>query len=184
MGKSTYVRTHVLDREPRFLCYDHMGEFFGSGNGTVVYSVADTIDFFSSHRSGVARCYLVSAHPSMEEFRLVCKVPFAFPGMTIILDELDQFAGPMFPPEEFTRLVHFGRHADAAVVGVARRPADLARAFTSQAQRFVVFRQTEPKDITYLRSILGPQVEKVKELPALEYLAFEGGHVFRGRVKP
>ena len=184
MGKTTYIRTRILNVEPRFLVYDHMAEFYTQGDGMVVYSAKDAISYIKQHPDGLMRLYFVPANPSEEEFRIVCRIPFAYPGLTVVVDELDNFATAAWPPEEFRKLIHFGRHAECGFVGASRRPADVSRAFTSQAQRFVIFRQTEPRDLVYLRSILGDRVLKVKELPPLHYLAFEGDRVLAGTVNP
>lgn len=184
-GKTTYIRTRVLAVEPRLLVYDHMAEFYDRvGGAHVVYDLPGALAYMKQHRTGISRLFVVPTKPTIEEFRLLCRIPFAYPGTVLVCDEIDQFAQSTWPPEEFRRLVHFGRHVDCGFVGASRRPADVSRAFTSQARRFVCFRQTEPKDLTFWRSIVGGEADKLKDLPPLTYLAFEGGRTMRGTVNP
>lgn len=185
-GKTLYIRSHILAREPRFLVYDHMAEFAKSLECQRVYSVEECLDYLSRNCRGFCRCVLVPLKPSAEEFRLVCRIPFAYQDLLFVCDEIDQWAGAVrpWPPEEFRRLIHFGRHARCGFVGAARRPADVSRAFTSQARRYTLFRQTEPSDLRFLRSVLGPRAEEAKDLPFLHYLAWEDGKWKKGMVCP
>jgi hypothetical protein len=184
-GKTTYIRERILAREPRLFIYDHMAEFNEPGFATF-YKLDQAIDFMDQNRSGLCRLTYKSLEPSPEEFATICRVPFCIPDLVIVVDELDTFAGAVTPrpPDEFRQLVHFGRHVGCGIVGASRRPADVSRAFTSQAKRYVCFRQTEPSDLRFLRSVLGPEADRIKDLPPLHYLAFEDGRRFAGIVDP
>lgn len=186
-GKTKYLVTRVLRPEPRILVYDHMAELVGRAPMTVTHTLEDTIDAVHTSARGICRvCYVPSSGATPEEFAVICAIPLSVRDLVLVVDEVDQLAGTQqnLPPPEFKKLVHFGRHFGASIVACARRPADVSRALTSQARRFTVFAQTEPTDIKFLVSVLGPKAKEAKELPDLEYLAFEGRAVSRGKIDP
>ena len=185
-GKTTFIRQHILARATRFLVFDHMAEFSELEGAEVVWTLEDAIRFLRKNRVGLARCVVVPGDRDRARFDLFCRAPFAIPDLTLVCDELDAYAGAVRPPPppDFTRMIHFGRHFGCSFVGASRRPADVSRAFTSQATRIVCFRQTEPNDIRYLRSILGDQVEELKTLEPLSYMSWHDGQLERGQVTP
>lgn len=186
-GKTKYLVTRVLTQEPRLLVYDHMAELVGRAPMTVTHTLEDTIEAVHRSPRGFCRvCYVPAAGASPEEFGVVSAIPFSVRDLVLVVDEVDQLAGTQqnLPPQEFKRLIHFGRHFGASIVACARRAADVTRALTSQARRVVVFAQSEPADIKYLSSLCGKRAKEAVELPDLSYLAFEGRIVTRGKVDP
>jgi hypothetical protein len=185
-GKTTYIKRRILSVETRVLIYDHMAEFRGFQGYDTVDTLEACIDYVRDHPRGLCRVVYSTLKASPEEFALTCKIPFTPSGRGIVFvcDELDQFAGPNWPPDEFRNLVHFGRHAGSSFVGASRRPANVSRDFTSQAKRYVCFRITEPVDLRFLRSVVGDKVLECKDLPPLHYFAFEEGKILRGVVSP
>lgn len=186
-GKTKYLVSRVLRDEPRLLVYDHMAELVGRAPMTITHTLEDTIDAVHRSPRGFCRvCYVPANGASPEEFAVVSAIPFSVRDLVLVVDEVDQLAGTQqnLPPQEFKRLIHFGRHFGASIVACARRAADVTRALTSQSRRVTVFAQSEPGDIKYLVSLLGPRAAEAKELPDLEYLAFEGRTVSRGRIDP
>lgn len=184
-GKTKYLISRVLRRENRFFVYDHMNELAGRAPGHRFFQLEESIDYCARNARGFCMVYFAPTEgATSEDFKVVCSVPFGFKDMTLVLDEVDQLAGSVSPPPppELLKLVRFGRHFGSSIVAIARRPADVSRALTSQARRFVCFRQTEPSDLKFLRSVCGPQAKKIPELRDLEYLAFESGVCTRGRV--
>lgn len=181
-GKTTYIKRKILYMEPRILIYDHMAEFRGLKGLETVNTVEECILYLKGHQTGFCRVVLSTTTANPEEFDLVCKIPFAFKDIVFVCDEIDTFAGAIWPPENFKKLIHFGRHAGCSFVGIARRPANVARDFTSQAKRYTCFRQTEPADLKFLRSVVGPRAEDLRNLPPYHYLAFEDGKILKGKL--
>lgn len=185
-GKSSWVREQIVALEPRLLVFDHMAEYLEEPGLEKFHSLPAAILWLRARPTGFARCAIVPPGNAVELFPYVCRVPMAIPDLTIVCDELDTFAGAVRPPTppEFQRAIHFGRHFGCSFVGVSRRPADVSRAFTSQARRFVCFRSTEPADIKFLRSVIGRRAELVPNLEDFHYLDVEGGHAVEGVVNP
>ena len=78
--------------------------------------------------------------------------PGPFTDATVILDEVDMLctAGQAHPA--LHRLIHYGRHQRVNLVATARRPQDMYRGLTSQADTIVAFRADELLDLEYLKS--------------------------------
>lgn len=58
-------------------------------------------------------------------------------------------------------LVNFGRNKGISLICAAKRPAQVNRELTAQADIIISFRQDEPNDIKYLREFCGPSVEEI-----------------------
>jgi hypothetical protein len=65
------------------------------------------------------------------------------------------------PDSTFIDIVNFGRNRGISMICVAKRPAQVTRDLTSQADVIISFRQDEPRDIQYLKDFCGPGVEDV-----------------------
>jgi len=187
MGKTRYI-LGVLAGEPRFLIFDHMGEFsrhmrdgrLSAKPSTDLEELADQLDRNAGH--GIARlCYQPDYARIHADFKALCRLLMVAErrGMVLVVDEIDQFAGSVRPPApaELLRVIHLGRHRGIRVLAAARRAADVSRALTSQADRVVSFRQTEPGDLKYLRSLIGADVAALPKLRRLCYLEADRGAV-------
>jgi DNA helicase HerA-like ATPase len=62
-------------------------------------------------------------------------------------------------------LIRYGRHQDVELIGISRRPAEVNRDLTANANEIYIFRTHEPRDIAYFREILGSDV--ADSLPSL-----------------
>lgn len=64
------------------------------------------------------------------------------------------------PDPNFINLVNFGRNRNISMIAVAKRPAQVTRDLTSQADIIISFRQDEPNDIKYLQEFCGRDVDR------------------------
>jgi hypothetical protein len=188
-GKTTKLR-ELMRRAPRLFVFDHMAEFQTEPGAEVHYELAAAIlRLKRSSSGGLARVVFTPASQVTPElFDLACRVPFAIHGLTFVVDEIDSLAGSVNPPapESFRRLIHFGRHIGCATIVASRRPADVPRLLSSQATRVICFAQTEPADLKWLRSVVGPRADELPRLADLHYLDFDMGtrQVIEGTVTP
>ena len=119
-----------------------------------------------------------------EQFRIVCKFTtdedyielfdfiFNLRNFTILIDELDMFAGSKSIAPEVKRLFSYGRHRQINIIGIARRPYELNRLVTSQADKIITFKQTEQRDLDYMKN-LGFNPDELLNLPKFKYLIKE-----------
>jgi len=72
----------------------------------------------------------------------------------------------------------------ANVLGVSRRPAEVSRLFTSQATRFILFKQIEPRDIAYFKAVIGNTADLIPNLDRFEFLDidFSSDDMFKGNL--
>jgi len=180
MGKTSYIREEILPSETRCIIYDHMAEYLQAPGFSFVNDWESLCDRVSKAGRGFLKVAYIPTEATPEDFARFCRLPFATYGLDLICDEIDQFATAISVPSEFKRLVHFGRHYNSRFIGASRRPADVARAFTSQAYKIICFRQSEPRDIMYLKSFCGDRAEEIQYLEPLHYLSFENQDVTEG----
>ena len=173
MGKTLWLRAHLATL-PRFIVYDHMAELGDAAGARVVFKLRDALDHVQANGTGFLRL-VYQEIPSPRTFDFFCRLALLAGDLVLIVDELDQFAGSVrpLPSTPFLNVIHRGRHRGIGVVGASRRAAEVSRTFTSQCRRFVVFRTTEPNDLGYLRSIVGPPVMGARSLEPLTYLDFD-----------
>lgn len=166
-GKTHWVKNFIRS-QGRFLVYDALGEYEGIPR---FEDEAALLDYCKANQGeGFFEAVLDPLDPTDElTFHFFCEIAATFKNLYVIIEEIDLHATPYSIPGQLQRLIKYGRHSGINILGVSRRPAEVSRLFTSQATRFVLFRQIEPRDITYFRSIIGSQAEM---LPGLELYDF------------
>ena len=83
----------------------------------------------------------------------------------IVVEETSRYCSPFHLPTEIETLIRYGRHSNLDQLYVARRPAEIHRDLTSNADFVATFRQWEPRDVQYLRSLVGMHGEIASTLP-------------------
>lgn len=80
-------------------------------------------------------------------------------GVTVVCGEADTLApnnGALDPAVR--SLLHRGRHYALSLFAAARRPAEVARDVSSQADLLVFFQTHEPRDLQWIRAVAGDEV--------------------------
>lgn len=183
-GKTTAAL--ALSREaPRLLAYDPFGE-----HEALRMTLSEAAD------------YLIEAerHQRLDKFRigiypyeddeprkiavLAWEIATRCPdGLVLVLEEADQIAPVTGVSPDVARLVSQGRHVNLEIIATTRRPAEVARILTANAAEYYIFRIQEPGDLTYLRSVIGPEATaRVAELPEYAFVywtpaGWREGHV-------
>lgn len=170
-GKTTIARELVAE-EPRVLAYDPFGE-----HAAVRVTLDQAVEYFTElEESDNLGAFRVSVYPYQGDERvgfaaLAWAVARRCESMVLVLEEADEILPATGAPGEARRLVSQGRHVNMAIVGTSRRPAEVARLLTSNADEYFIFRTQEPGDLTYLRSIIGADATaRVAELPKFHYV--------------
>lgn len=87
------------------------------------------------------------------------------------VDEVDKFQEPGYAPPQLYELLNYGRHAHVAMIGTARRPAQVSKEYTYGLSEICAFATTEPGDLDYLEKKIGWEASsKVPTLGKYEYL--------------
>lgn len=170
-GKTTVAR-ELAASSPRMLAFDPFGE-----HAALRLTLDQAVDYFTDlEAQGKLEQFRVSIYPSLDDdargvSALAWSVAQRVDDMTLVLEEADEILPATGSPPEARRLVSQGRHVNMGIIGTSRRPAEVARLLTSMADEYYVFRTQEPGDLTYLRSIIGPEATtRVAELPKFHYV--------------
>jgi len=179
-GKTSWVKQQ-LPSLPRFILWNTVSDDYPGFDG-----VEDNETFFQyvwKKRNGIFQIVINSLEENeAESFDFVCAVAGAIENVCLIIEEVDTYATPSIIPFELKKLLKIGRHYGVSMIFVSRRPAEINRLITSQAQRFVCFKTIEPNDVRYLRSIIGNPALELPEMPMLSYLDWKHGIIEKDEI--
>lgn len=103
--------------------------------------------------------------------------------MVYAIDEVDKNQQPAYAPPQFYELLNYGRHHQIAMIGTARRPAQVSKEYTYGLSEVCAFTFTEPGDLKYFESKCG--AEATKNLPSLDKYAYirwqQDGRLSKGK---
>ncbi len=92
------------------------------------------------------------------------------PDMVLVLEEASKYMGPTIKEASVDWFFQYGRHNRQSIIAVARRPSELSRMATSQADIIVSFQQQEPRDVEYITKLAGSEIaEKIRNLGPHEW---------------
>lgn len=160
---------HLSKECKRLLIYDTMGEY---DQGLIFENVKDLIDFWGAHIHDDFRLIYQPLQPR-EEFENICKLVYACGDMVFVAEEIDSFCTPTEIRPDFANIIQRGRHKNITFYGVSQRPYGINRIISAQSKEIYTFQQSEPRDIEYLTTYIGQDVEKVRELPQYNFLHWQ-----------
>jgi hypothetical protein len=159
----TMIRTF-----PRCIIWDPLGEYV---TDYTFIDLEEFIDFLikDEQKRGF---FCVNYHPidEVSDFPVFCRAVLARGDVRLVVEELDVVTSPYNCPIEFARIIKYGRHYGVQLMGASRRPAEVTRMFTSQANRFIAFAQHEPADLQYFRSIFGKAANNLSIMPDYHFM--------------
>lgn len=185
-GKTTWVKRQ-LPTLPRFILWNTVNDDYSGFE--VVNDREGLYQYVWKNRSGI--CQVVVNYleekgledKELEGFLFTCQVAEAVENICLIIEEIDTYATTQAIPYELKRLLKLGRHFGVSMIAVSRRPAEINRLITSQAQRFICFKTIEPNDVRYLSSIIGESARELSEIPLLHYLDWRHGQIEKGEIR-
>lgn len=187
-GKSSWVKQN-LPGVGRFIVWDTMGEYASpEGKFQGFKECEDLSDVFvevDKNQNGLFQLVYTSVKEDEQELKdleAICTIAGAVGGCLLVIEEVDTYADPHHCPLALKTLLKKGRHWDVSMMFVSRRPAEIHRLITSQSQRFILFKIIEPRDIIYLRSIIGQEADQIPSLEILHYMDWNQGKVERGII--
>lgn len=161
-GKSTLAKK-MIEEKPRVLVYDTLGEY----KTDKVFTTPIELYLFLRDKKKAGEPFRIGYRPedAVREFPWVCRIVENIGELTFVAEEVDFFISPSRLDPGFERLIRYGRHRGVELIAISRRPAEVNRNLTAQSSRLFIFKMHEPRDIAYFRSIIGPEAEKIPELP-------------------
>lgn len=116
-------------------------------------------------------------------FEAVNELVFKRKHLLYAIDEVDKNQEPNFAPPWLYQLINYCRHQQIAMIGCARRPAQVSKEYTFGLREICAFRFTEPGDLKYWESKCGAEAAVL--LPKLQQYGYvrwiEGGQVSVGK---
>ena len=107
-----------------------------------------------------------------DDFRAAFGIVFEIGYTTILVEETDMFANSSFIIPELAKILKYGRHKRINQIYISRRPYEINRLVTSQADKIIVFKQSEGRDIDFLER-LGFNPNEIMGLKLYEHLEKE-----------
>jgi len=166
-GKSVLVK-HMIRNERRLVIYDIMSEY------TEAVTFDDTqklwlVNFWRQVYKGNFRIVYRPLRPK-DEIDWLAQAVYALGDLTFVVEEIDAVCTPFDMSPWMQAIIQRGRHMNIEMIGVTPAPFGIHRDLTRQAKDIFVFRTKEPRDIQYLRRLLGEAIEA--KLVALEQYEF------------
>ena len=148
-GKTTWAQRYVDEIKGEVVIVDPFAEY----EGFAVYSLAEFWKAY--HRPDLKRWVYRDDEIDERKFDLLCEICYGQGNITIVLEEVDWFCNPHYIPLNLAKTLKYGRHNNVNVVAISRRPAEIHRLITSQADKLVWFRFHEPNDLRYFEQATG-----------------------------
>lgn len=157
-GKSTKLR-ELLRYCPRWLAFDPMRDHGELAAGNVFESIGAVTRFlnWSRNQPAFAGVYVPQDDPSVE-VEEVSRLVYARGDLCFVCEEVPLYTQAGYVPPIFGRLIRTGRHRHLDIAWTAQRAAEVPKTLTSLTDVWVLFSQTEPKDLAALAERCGRDV--------------------------
>jgi len=175
-GKS-YLVKKMIAAERRLFVWDLMSEY----NLGVTFGPENMREFTWFWQKFYKRDFRIVYRPIRPQAEIVqiADLVYELGGLTFVVEEIDAICTSYSMPEEFSSIIQRGRHKDIRLIGVTPAPFGIHRDLTRQAKEIYVFNTNEPKDITYLKDLLGSEIEsKIAALELYQYVKWTDGGGF------
>lgn len=165
-GKTTLAKQRASSAS-RLLVVDNLVEYHQG----LIFERYGALEHYAPQNRECFAC--VCRFTTDDEQRRLFQLAWDLGHLTLLAEEVDWYAPPSRPAkgsaaEKFLELLKYGRHRDLSIIGVSRRPAEITRMLTSQADEIVSFQQTEPGDLKYLQKY-GFRPEELAALGEFQY---------------
>jgi len=157
-GKSTRVKELLLYC-PRHVVFDVMGEHTAANGKNRFEKPTQLAGFlkWSLGQQTFACAYVPGGAPD-EEIEEVSRLVYARGHLAFICEEVPLYGWPGYMPPIFGKLVRTGRHRQIDLCWTAQRAAEVPKTLTSLTDVWILFSQTEPRDLDALADRCGREV--------------------------
>lgn len=163
----TYLANNMVRSLDRLVILDSLCEYT---EGVVIEELESFIDYLRRNLRGKFRVILRLTED--EDITLAFRALWAGFDYTLVIEEADYYCNPANIDEGFMRLIKYGRHRRINLIAISRRPAEVSRHVTAQADTIISFKQSENRDVDYLVQRLGKEANCVRDLGLYEYRIF------------
>jgi AAA+ ATPase superfamily predicted ATPase len=176
-GKSTLFR-ELIQGQKRFIIFDTLSEYRNPDNpfpALFIRNIKDLLEYLSTNHRKAFRIVFDPEDPdqkiiletgeTLTIFELTCKVIYeALSDVAFGVEEIASYVYPGYAPPYLRKIVRFGRHSSISIYATTQRPPEIPPVIRAQITKFISFRQHEPRDIEWIRQIIGDEASKLKNL--------------------
>lgn len=174
-GKTTLALQVAADH-PRVFVLDTIGQYSAEHGYTVCFGLESCVQAMLATRD--QERFKVSLRCGETDDMLdLMRLAYELPRQLLVVEEVSFYCSPNRLPVELSTLIRYGRHREIDQLYIARRPFEVHRDITAQADVGVSFVQHEPNDVAYLRAVAGPEAVRVMGLAP--YRAMVWGEIER-----
>lgn len=157
-GKS-YLAKKLIQAEPRYLIYDTMSEYTDG----VIFNSEEHQKFAYFWQQTYRRNFRLIYRPLQPAAQIdsIADLVFLCGNMLLLVEEVETYCSAYQISDQLAAIVQRGRHKNISLIGIAHRPNNINRLLTSQAKEIYIFATREPRDVDYLKSFLGPEIEPI-----------------------
>lgn len=187
-GKTTLAHKLIAGKR-RILVFDPLGQFKGEKEFRTIKELALYCLDSGLREKGKPFALVYRPIRARAEFPFIARIACEIGALTLLAEEISWAISPAKMDAGVENLIRYGRHQDVELIGISRRPAEVNRDLTANANEIYIFRTHEPRDIAYFREILGSSV--ADSLPSLaKFTPFvwsddvqEKPHISHGKVE-
>ena len=169
-GKTTWIRTYLDENpEPLYFICDHFKEY------DAPYYYSSIKEFLQITKHDILELWkrknvVFRGKIDFDEFFWLCtKVQ----NCVAVFDEIDLMGTYIQKNHPLYEIIHYGRHLNVGIISASRRPANVSRNLTSQADEIITFRIQEPRDLKYLEEFAGKDIaDKAPNLGIGEFMRY------------
>lgn len=171
-GKSTELE-EILSYCDRVLIFDAMGEHDFIPNK--LFSIDELREFFKySRKRKQWAATFIPGEEIEEDIESVSRIVFDRGDLTFAIEEVPLICSPGHLPKKLGKLIRTGRHRKIDIYWTAQRAGEVSRTLTSLTDEFILFSQTEPRDLDAIASRCGAEVaDQVSRLNGHEHLVWD-----------
>lgn len=176
-GKSTLFRK-MLEDKSRLVIFDTISEYEDLNPpypALFVHEISQLYDYFSKNHTRGFRVIFDPEDPEqilelkdgskITVFEEAAKLIYNNLGSMIIgIEEISNFMTGSRAPEYLRKIIRFGRHSALSLYATTQRPADVHPLVRAQITKLISFKQHEPRDIDWLKQVIGEEAQGLKDL--------------------
>jgi mRNA-degrading endonuclease RelE of RelBE toxin-antitoxin system len=176
-GKSVLFRKMLTDKK-RLIIFDTISEYRELSPpypALFVHDIGQLYDYFAKNHSGAFRVIFDPEDPEavltlkdgseVTVFEEAAKLIYTHLDSLIIgIEEISNFMTGSRTPEFLRKITRFGRHSALSLYSTTQRPADVHPLIRAQITKLISFKQHEPRDIDWLKQVIGEEAQGLKDL--------------------
>jgi len=181
-GKSTRVAT-LLKYAPRILVWDPMEEYQDALPDSVSDSIDDLYEYFNqADAQPTFACSYSPGGDLPDEFEEVCRLVNDFGRVLFCVEEAPLVCKAGWVSPVFGKIIRTGRHHGIDLLWTAQRASEVSRTLTSATDDWILFSQTEPRDLDAIAERCGRDIaDRVANLGLHEFFTWDA--IARGIVE-